>query len=179
MTAVRVISRGVIWSFISATSVCLFSASSQCQGLFSSPVILPHPCMSLWPRGYVALYCHPSMWCFVCSWLRLFSTFELIKTVLYRACPPARTMEVFCFFLDSYNKAYGHVEISLWRKGLSVCKLESEDEPKISCETVLDRNSQNENACRAQEETHDMMPFFFSLPEGPRETTARARRLKG
>lgn len=49
---------------------------------------------------------------------------------------------------------------------------------KIGRETALDRNSQNENACRAQEETHDMMSFF-SLLEGPRETTDRARRLKG
>lgn len=47
-----------------------------------------------------------------------------------------------------------------------MCKRESEDEPKISRETVLDRNSQNENACRAQEETHDMMPFFF-IAKGP------------
>lgn len=39
-------------------------------------------------------------------------------------------------------------------------------EPKIGPESVLDRNSQNENACRAQEETHDMMPFFL-IARGP------------
>lgn len=52
----------------------------------------------------------------------------------------------------------------------------SEDEPKISAQTVHDRNSRREDTRRAQEETHDMMPFS---PEGPRETTETARRLKG
>lgn len=42
-----------------------------------------------------------------------------------------------------------------------MCNFEDEDELKTAREAVLDRNSQNENACRAQEEAHDMMPFFL------------------
>lgn len=47
---------------------------------------------------------------------------------------------------------------------------------QISAQTVHDRNSRREDTRRAQEETHDMMPFS---PEGPRETTETARRLTG
>lgn len=76
------------------------------------------------------------------------------------------------FFLASIQTAYGHIETVSLRVRMSG----SEDEPKISAQTVHDRNSQREDTRRAQEETHDMMPFS---PEGPRETTETARRLTG